>query len=199
MLGNKTCSIVAPAPHIIADTSQESHEFSNFVIFEVPENFANSEYLVLRGDENPVLCTKDQTCSIRQAETSNLMLLIQESSDPSLSSALKTNNQEPDILTSSAFKSQKINDPSGIFEVVDSGSCYFEALLCKPNPEILRELLCSMPLYNGKNDQTITTMDYLLDNVPASETEIRGFLKTLNAVEINGNIYFYLFRMLAIS
>jgi Sister chromatid cohesion protein Dcc1 len=175
--GNESYSIIIPPGTAIPDSSQESHLTSNYLIFEIPPSFAdNLSDLTLRGDDNVVLCNNTSTCTIRQAETSNLMLFIQESpADPSA------------VPICNAYESQHDTSPTSVWKLVDDGSCYFEALETKPTPELLAELL-KASLYRGEADDVNTTMEFLLDTIPASEAEIVGFLKSLKAVCLDGDL-----------
>jgi hypothetical protein len=175
-------SLVIPAGTPVPDTSQQSHLHSAFVLFEVPQSFIKDLHtLTIRGTNNPVLSTKDRTCSIRQADTSNLLLLVIETD-----TLTKTDTQ----VVSPAYQSIQSNKlPDNVCEVLDIGSSYYEALEIRPTPEILIDLLQSHP-YKGESGKTDTTMKHLLDIVPASEKEILMFLEQLQAVEIEGIIRF---------
>lgn len=164
-------SIVISPSHAVPDTAQESHSTNKLLVFEVPPSL-HLHSLTLRGTDSVVLCDESQTCTLRQAETSNLLLFLQQS-----------DHHNPPV--SNAYGSQHDSLPTSTATVIDSGSCYFEALESRPTPELLIDEL-QKSIYTGLPDHADTTMAHLLTVIPASRGEIMDFLLALNAVEIQG-------------
>ncbi|ESP05567.1 hypothetical protein LOTGIDRAFT_208569 [Lottia gigantea] len=131
--------------------------------------------VVIRGDkeDGAVLCTLDKTYDIKEAETSNSLLII------------------PDLKFSQDLPSE--GDVHLTFNQVTSVlQTYYELRPCKPKLKKLKEVLERNP-YSGKeceNDEHHQgkkyTLNDLLDTIQASESEILQALHQFKACHIDG-------------
>ncbi|XP_015929770.2 sister chromatid cohesion protein DCC1 [Parasteatoda tepidariorum] len=129
--------------------------------------------LIIRGepDESAVLCTKSRTYELREAETSNSLLLV-----PNLLMPDQCSSGEERIAP---------QEVSGIFHT------YFELRSIKPSFKKLRAVL-ERSSYKGKEyeDDSITddklTFDHLLDIIQCSEEELIAELTEMQTCIING-------------
>nr|CAD7446665.1 unnamed protein product [Timema bartmani] len=134
--------------------------------------------LVFRGDieDNAVLCTKDRTYEVKEAETSNSLLLI------------------PDLLFLQEVSSwHQTNRALYHNKVVGVFYKYFELRPCKPRLQKLRRIL-EESHYRGpeheedlkQSEIKIYSFEDLLESVQASEEELRAGLYESLACEIGG-------------
>ncbi|KAG0727391.1 Sister chromatid cohesion protein DCC1 [Chionoecetes opilio] len=148
--------------------------------------FKEGQRAVLRGDplESAVLCTTDKTFQVREAVTSNSMLLVPQIEIPSESVGERTLVHR---------------------EVSSLHHAYLEVVPCKPRLHKLRQLLKECP-YQGPEQQQLETshrynLDELLDRVQCSEEELEAGLRSLGAFHIYGfwqtPEFNYLFRMVS--
>lgn len=147
-------------------------EVDNFIL----DSIKVGDELVIRGDkdEMAVICTKDRTYDIKEAEISNSMLIIPQ---------LKTGQDlGQDIL------GQELN----IRQVTSTIHNYFELRHCKPKLRKLRMLL-EENMYSGKEceeDEEHQGRKYsyedLLNLVQASSMELQTALQKLQACQIEG-------------
>ena len=161
----------------IPDSAQESFQFAKFMVFEVPAAIADQvDSLVLKGDPNDhaILCSDDSTFNIKQAETSNLLLLLSESDKPAGNGSVAYNSHFDQLPTKS-------------LQVIDSGSVYFEVQKIQPTPDALRQILSKVRYSGSQRDGP--TLDTLLNSVQISKSELLQFLKDISAVEINGSFW----------
>ncbi|KAK2577012.1 hypothetical protein KPH14_011974 [Odynerus spinipes] len=127
-----------------------------------------------RKDECAVLCTKNQTYEIKEAETSNSLLLI---SDLSLGPETKNPERSNRLVKRCCVK--------GIFHT------YYEVLECKPHVDKILAIL-EPSCYNGKEYEStvdLTTLydwDKLQNEVQASEDELKQALSDHLVVTIDG-------------
>jgi len=128
-------------------------------LLEMPPNLANSlaegETLTLRGssDDGAVLCTQNSTFSIKEAETSNSLLLV-----PSL--------VMPNALEKSGDRSLIPSTVEGVFYK------YMEVLPTQPTIKRLQIMLREKSYKGGSDQGHGLTLSELLDTVQASEEEI---------------------------
>ncbi|XP_071531975.1 sister chromatid cohesion protein DCC1 isoform X1 [Panulirus ornatus] len=128
---------------------------------------------VLRGDPEAgaVLCTKSRTYEVREAETSNSLVLI-----PHLS-----------LATGEGSKERTLQNR----QVCGIHHTYLEIRPCKPRTQKLRELLEECP-YSGSQgenqdgEKTRYTWSDLLDLVQCSEEELDKALQELEAYHLYG-------------
>ncbi|XP_021914088.1 sister chromatid cohesion protein DCC1 isoform X2 [Zootermopsis nevadensis] len=155
-------------------------------------NLQNGQSLVFRGtkDENAVLCTNKQTYDVKEAETSNSLLLLPDLRWPAQQTVAETGRmlEEKQVL--------------GVFHK------YYELRICKPKLRKVHQLL-EKCLYRGpeyeddivKTGVKLYTFQDLLDNVQASKLELKAELKENMAFCINGAWRFleheYHFRVLS--
>ena len=161
-------------------------------LLEVSKDLANSisagDILTIRGDEteNAVMCSRDKTYDIKEAETSNSLLLV-----PSI--------VLPETISKSGSRSISCSSVTGIFHK------YLELIEIRPRLRKMKDLLLQNP-YNedsrreGKKGETYwgqssSTVDIsleglmlseILDTVQGSEEEIRRGLQHFECVELGG-------------
>lgn len=147
--------------------------------------------LIFRGtkDENAVLCTHNQTYDVKEAETSNSLLLLPDLRWPA----------QIDDQTGRMLEEKQV---LGVFHK------YYELRICKPRLQKVRNLL-EKCLYRGPEyeDDIINsgvkfyTFQDLLENVQASEKELKTELTESFVCCINGAWRFleheYHFRVLS--
>uniref|UniRef100_A0A8D0E8Y4 Sister chromatid cohesion protein DCC1 n=1 Tax=Salvator merianae TaxID=96440 RepID=A0A8D0E8Y4_SALMN len=130
--------------------------------------------LVIRGDrdEHAVLCSKDKTYEMKIADTSNTLLFI-----PGCETPEQLGSEKPSILYP---------------QIAGFSNNYWELRRCRPKLKKLKKLLMENP-YEGpdsEKEKTSTNAEYttedLLDQVQASEEEIRHHLEVLKACQIQG-------------
>ena len=165
----------------IPDSSQESFDFNDFIVLEVPNEVVDqleSGQVVLKGleDDDATLCTKSSTYSIKKADTSNLLMITQPTQEPALDH------------TSKAYR-QGYQSLNGSWKVIDVGACYYEVLPCLPQLDRLVQLLRETS-YRGLVEESEKakrmTLAYILNNIQASQDEIMKFLQSVHAFELNG-------------
>lgn len=125
-------------------------------------------------DESAVLCTKNKTYEIKEAETSNSLLLV-----PNLLLSSDTKNTEgPDrVIKRCCVK--------GIFHN------YYEVRECKPHVDKILTVL-ENSCYNGKEYEStidpsmLYDWDRLQSEIQASEDELKKALSNYLIVDING-------------
>ncbi|XP_037358160.1 sister chromatid cohesion protein DCC1 [Talpa occidentalis] len=132
--------------------------------------------LVIRGhkDEQAVVCSKDKTYDLKIADTSNMLLFI------------------PGCKTPDQLKMEETQGNIIYTEIFGFSNNYWELRRCRPKLKKLRRLLMENT-YEGPDSQKekdskcskYTTED-LLDQIQASEEEIKTQLQALNACEIGG-------------
>ncbi|XP_033644966.1 sister chromatid cohesion protein DCC1-like [Asterias rubens] len=149
---------------------------ADMVLMEVENSILKSleegKSIIIRGEksDSAVLCLDDKTYDIKEAETSNTLLML------------------PDCSTPESFedgKKQIINR-----YVTGVAKSYYEVKKMIPRLRKLRTLLEECP-YNGEMYEEDAegnryTMDHILDTVQASETETREELRKLRACCVNG-------------
>lgn len=143
-------------------------------LLEMPPDLANSltegEILSLRGnsDDGAVLCTRSATFSVKEAETSNSLLVV-----PSL--------VLPTALEKTGERSLVPSTVEGVFYK------YLEVLPTQPTTKRLHTVLREKSYKGGNNEEDHgLTLSELLDTVQASEEEIIKGLKSCEAVRVDG-------------
>lgn len=147
-----------------------------YKLIEVDKNIADmleneESSLVFRGDDDDVavLCTKDKTYDIKEAETSNGILLLDGlSSDKDI---------RDESLESRQIRSRFV---VGIFHR------YLELTPAKPRLNRLWEMLSNV-FFNGTNiDEAGASESKLLDFVQCSQDELHKELKSIDACHFKG-------------
>ncbi|GBN04216.1 Sister chromatid cohesion protein DCC1 [Araneus ventricosus] len=144
---------------------------------EILSNISEGQVLTIRGDagDSAVLCTKSSTYELKEAETSNSLLLL-----PGMFWPETCENGEMKVVP------QTVN---GVFHN------YYELRAFKPSFKKLRSLLERKP-YQGKeyedpqDFQDKFTFEMLLDTIQASEEELKSELTLAQACLINGYVRF---------
>lgn len=187
----------------------------NIKIVEVTNNLADAltrgDILVAKGDsdESVVLCSNDKTFDLKEAETSNSLLLVNDLWYPKKDSASqqseKTSKAEnSQVITTDGSKKLKSTKITGTF------NRYFELKECRPRLNKLRSLLSGtlandqgVQLYSGPHSTEVSSpgirFDALLGTIQCSEEELKLGLKELQAIVIpsigNGKSHFPRFEM----
>ncbi|GBP54410.1 Sister chromatid cohesion protein DCC1 [Eumeta japonica] len=162
--------------------------------------------LIFKGDpdENVVLCTEDKTYDVKEAETSNSLLLAPELLFADATGIASTNGTDSlnnsdsfDKSNNSLNRSTDSDDaarPPRRIEfknVVNTFFTYYELKPCKPRLSKLRKLLDSTK-YRGPEQEYLIEKtelydyDRLLDAVQASRREIDEELIKIQAIELDG-------------
>jgi len=146
-----------------------------FKLLEVSSDIANSieegDTLIVRGEEgdNSVICSQNKTFDIKEAETSNSVLLVDRLSFP-------------DQIDSNDDRKLCQDSVLGVFHK------YLELSEIRPKLWKLRKLLNKNPLCEEslKTNPTGYATEQLLDVVQASIKELKDGLKDLETVQYNG-------------
>jgi len=166
-------SDLLPLSQVISFTSNLMGE--NIKLLEVTPEVADGleagEVLTMRGDEgdNSVICSEKKTFEIKEAETSNSLLLVPQLSFP----------QEIAVSESRKLGWTSVN---GVFHK------YLELVEVRPKLRKLKEILSETPYTEDskKEGQTGPTFKNLLDRVQASEKELTVGLSEFECLEIDG-------------
>lgn len=167
--------------HPVSQNLYFGTRFENFKFLElnntVLEHLEVGQRVVFRGEEDDraVLCTESQTYEVKEAETSNSMLLV-----PNL-------RWPEDMLPS-------VNDDRMLErrEIVGIHYSYYELRVCKPRLKKLRRIL-QESAYRGSeleselqesNVKFYTSDD--LETIQASKEELKDALNVIDAVCLNG-------------
>ncbi|XP_076064457.1 sister chromatid cohesion protein DCC1 isoform X2 [Oratosquilla oratoria] len=167
----------------ITQTLEFPHNFgedTNQILIELDEKVLETiqeDQVVIRGDEEDmaVLCTRNKTFELREAETSNTLAILP---------GLKFPDELPD-------EGERVLNH---LEVTNIHFTYFELRPCKPRLKKLQELLAEQP-YSGTTDMETEertedgrkyTYDDLLEKVQASEDELNQALVDMEAYHIYG-------------
>jgi len=147
-------------------------------LLEVSKDIANSltsgDILTIRGheDENAVICSRDKTYDIKEAETSNSLMLVPQIVLPG--AIAKTGN-----------RTLSFSSVTGIFHK------YLELIEIRPRLRKLKDLLMKTPYNEDARREEIKGLTYseILDSVQASEEEILAGLEQFECVEVEGLWY----------
>ncbi|KAE9592161.1 putative sister chromatid cohesion protein Dcc1 [Lupinus albus] len=161
----------------------------NIILLELDEKLLPdvlNERVTVRGqpDEDAVLCTPSKTYAMKFVGTSNSVLLV----PPENQSKLYQNLQESD----GNHDNEKVVAP--VIEVVPG---YMELVEVAPRLDKLKSLLLENPYKleeydagdfeeNEESRSGLYNWNDLIDNIQASDEELRSGLQSLSAVEING-------------
>ncbi|XP_063402344.1 sister chromatid cohesion protein DCC1-like isoform X1 [Mytilus trossulus] len=172
-------SEVKPSIQSIYFSSQMDNDA--FKLMEVDSCILNTikvgDELVIRGDKDDmaVLCTKDKTYDIKEAEISNSMLII------------------PQLKTGQDLDGDNLGQELNIRQVTSTKYNYYELRHCKPKVKKLR-LLLEENMYSGKECEEDEehqggkyTYDDLLNLVQASRIELQTALKKVQACKLEGH------------
>lgn len=162
--------------------------------------------LVFKGDpdENVVLCTNNKTYDVKEAETSNSLLLVPEllfAASTGLDETIKNDSMESDSsfdksnasLNKSTESDEGSKPPRKIEhkDIINTFFTYYELKPCKPRLSKLRKLL-EPTRYQGleleyATDKTkLLNYDALCDQIQASKAELNDELEKIQAIEIDG-------------
>jgi len=139
---------------------------------EVAESFKVGDTLTIRGDEteNAVICSKEKTFEIKEAETSNSLMLVDRVTLPDKVDKSVTDRR---LGWSSV---------GGVFQK------YIEIIEIRPKLRKVREVL-HKNLYteeSRRENKKGHTMSELLETIQASEEELKQGLKHYECVEVDG-------------
>ncbi|KAF2365200.1 Rho GTPase-activating protein domain [Trinorchestia longiramus] len=166
----------------VSQTIEFPPEYSpdDFLLMQLPERLIDSVKegyeLVLRGEaeDHAVLCTDRETFEVREAETSNSLVLV------------------PSLLVPQDFQEESESRQILYKKVVGVHYKYLEVRPSIPRLRRLRDLLSESP-YAGPSDvppageeQKVYDTASLLDRVQCSDEQLRTALEELPAVHIDG-------------
>lgn len=155
-------------------------------------------------DENAVLCTSNKTYDIKEAETSNSLLLVPDllfAASTGLDETIANNSMESDSDTSfdrsnaSLNKSTDSDDgrpPRKIVnkDILNTFFTYYELKPCKPRLSKLRKLL-EKTMYQGLELEytvdkiNLLTYDSILNQIQASQVELDAELIKIQTIKID--------------
>ncbi|PZC72165.1 hypothetical protein B5X24_HaOG211790 [Helicoverpa armigera] len=162
--------------------------------------------LVFKGDpdENVVLCTNNKTYDVKEAETSNSLLLVPEllfAASTGLDETIQNDSMESDSsfdksnasLNKSTESDEGAKPPRKIEhkDIINTFFTYYELKPCKPRLSKLRKLL-EPTRYQGLELEYTTDKTKLLnypslcDQIQASKAELNDELEKIQAIEIDG-------------
>ena len=174
-------------------------DLGSLKILEVPNNLAEElergASLTIRGDANDsaVLCSNDKTFDLKEAETSNSLLLVDKLGFPG-ESQMRNDISSSQINKSDTLEDSRLLYPSHITGIVYR---YLELKECRPRLSKLRAILngsqkCGVKqicLYSGANSintENSASFDDLLDTIQCSKVELSNGLKNLKAINVPG-------------
>jgi len=138
---------------------------------DVADSLQSGDVLTMRGEEgdNSVLCSSNKTFELKEAETSNSLLLLPEISFP-------------DQIAGSETRRLDWGSVTGIFHK------YLELVEVRPKLRKMKEILSETPYTEDskKTGQTGPSFTDLLDKVQASEEELKEALKQFECLELDG-------------
>ncbi|KAJ8710177.1 hypothetical protein PYW07_009543 [Mythimna separata] len=177
--------------------------------------------LLFKGDpdENVVLCTSNKTYDVKEAETSNSLLLVPEllfATETGIDETIQNESMESDSsfdksnasLNKSMESDEGARPPRNIVhkDIINTFFTYYELKPCKPRLTKLRKLL-EPTRYQGLEleyaiDKTkLLNYDSLCNQVQASKAELNEELEKIQAIEIDGHYrlleFDYEFRVLS--
>ncbi|XP_045455623.1 sister chromatid cohesion protein DCC1 [Melitaea cinxia] len=163
--------------------------------------------LTFKGDtdESAVLCTSNKTYDIKEAETSNSLLLVPEllfAASTGLDETIANNSVDGDSDSSFETSNTSLNKstdsddgrpPRNIVfkDIIDTFFTYYELKPCKPKLSKLRKLLegskyRGLELEYSVDKTKLLTYDAIADQVQASNAELKEELLKIQAIEIDG-------------
>lgn len=172
-------------------------------------------------EENVVLCTSNKTYDVKEAETSNSLLLIPNllfAAATGLDETIKNNSMEGDSDTSFDKSNTSLNKSNESDEgtrlprqiehkdIVNTFFTYYEVKPCKPRLSKLQKIL-ERTKYRGPeleyevDKSKLLTFDAIFDQVQASRAEIKHELEKIQAITIDEHYrlldFDYEFRILS--
>lgn len=148
---------------------------------EVMKHLDSGKKVMIKGDnsESAVACTESETFFLREAETSNSLLFLPDMTIPKKDSCQENSENE----------SLKVS------HVVAMRHIYFEMKRCRPVLGKLKKILDDSAFIGHVEDaadesviEHCLTFDQILEQVQASETELRKALEDFHAIELDGFI-----------
>lgn len=140
------------------------------------DGLSEGQILTFRGQEQDslVLCTQDQTFDVKEAETSNSLLIMDRLEFPNQSDSTK------------AVQTRHVGQSSvlGVFHR------YLELKPCQPRLKRLFDLLKRSPLSSSRDLSSGLTLNQLLENIQCSEGELTAALVEVPTVQCEGRWYF---------
>lgn len=183
---------MSPLTQILC-TDMKNFDKEQYRLLELDENLLkalkNNDTICFKGedDENVMICTEDQTFDIRECETSNSLILVDN---------LKFFN---DIKKIDKKQISKVNILGKNYKVI-------EVVPCQPTIKKIKKIL-NETVYNGpENEYLIDTnkllsYEQLLDKCQISNEELKVVLRNLNAIILDDKIRLldldYLFRVVS--
>ncbi|KAJ3322649.1 Sister chromatid cohesion protein DCC1 [Boothiomyces sp. JEL0866] len=165
------------------------------VPMEIAKRVEAGDEFHFRGNPNDeaVLCTENKTFKIRYAETSNLMLVLNGPIEKKvydedvIDEFEKENRIKANTDLSNAYQSLFGKKPLRYeSKVVDSGNVFLDLVEIKPNFD---SLFSKLVIYKGEEKecgQQMVTLSDILQFCQASEFEVMEYLKSIEAMELNG-------------
>lgn len=147
--------------------------------------------MALRGqpDEDAVLCTRSKTYSIKFVGTSNSVFLVPPYQSESCQSPQESdnNNNNNNVIHDQKAVASVLKVVPGTMELVEVAPRLDKLrLLLSENPYRYDELEVENLEDNRKSRTGLYNWNDLVDNIQASDDEIRSGLEALSAIEING-------------
>ena len=183
----------------VVEFSDHLIDLGSLKILEVPNNLADElmsgASLTIRGDANDsaVLCSNDKTFDLKEAETSNSLLLVDKLGFPG-ESQMRNDTSSYQVNESNTSEESRNLFPSHITGIVYR---YLELKECRPRLSKLRAVLdgsqmCGskkISMYSGVqsiNEENSASFQDLLDTIQCSKIELKKGLKDLKAISIPG-------------
>ncbi|XP_013191769.2 sister chromatid cohesion protein DCC1 [Amyelois transitella] len=190
------------------DPSKQNH---NLKLIQLDANLLKiieeGQELLFKGDpdENVVLCTSDKTYDVKEAETSNSLLLLPDmlfAASTGLDDTKKNNSMEYDSDTSLEKSNTSLNKSTESDEgksprmiqnkdIINTFFTYYELKPCQPRLSKLRKIL-EPTKYQGSeleyavDKSKLLTYEAIFDQTQASKTELNAELNKIQAIEIDG-------------
>ncbi|PNY14021.1 sister chromatid cohesion protein DCC1 [Trifolium pratense] len=187
--GAETLKHMAPGSSVSIAYHPNFGPHDDLIILELDEKLVPdvlNERMVLRGqpDEDAVLCTRSKTYAMKFVGTSNSVLLVPPADKSESYENLQTNDSNN-------------SDEKVVANVIKVVPGNMELIEVSPRLDKLRLLLSENTYRFDENDMEtlednqesrtgLYSWDDLIDNIQASDEELRFGLQALSAVEING-------------
>ncbi|XP_059055968.1 sister chromatid cohesion protein DCC1 isoform X2 [Achroia grisella] len=164
--------------------------------------------LLFKGnpDDNVVLCTSNKTYDVKEAETSNSLLLVPDllfGAATSLDETIRNNSIECDSDSSFDKSNASLNNTtesddttisSRIIEhkdIISTFFTYYEVKPCKPRLSKLRKLLepttfQGLELEYAVDKSKLLNYEAIFDQIQASRAELNVELEKIQAIQIDG-------------
>ncbi|RVE51795.1 hypothetical protein evm_003598 [Chilo suppressalis] len=178
-------------------------QLDDYLLKEIEEG----NELIFKGDadENVVLCTNTKTYDVKEAETSNSLLLVPDllfAAATGLNESVQNNSMECDSDTSFEKSNISLNKSTDSDEgnkaprhiehkdIINTFFTYFELRPCKPRLNKLRKLL-EPTVYQGVEleyaveKNKLLTYENIFDQIQASSVELDEELEKIQAIKID--------------